>query len=75
VPSEADLAGSLGSAGITGDRMSEWRKSSRSGSQGGNCVEVRRGLGGLRDSKNQSGPVLSVDVAALVADVRSGRIG
>jgi hypothetical protein len=37
----------------------EWRKSSRSGSNGGNCVEVARNLSGVvavRDSKNPDGP-------------------
>jgi Domain of unknown function (DUF397) len=41
----------------------EWRKSSRSGSNGGNCVEVARNLPGIvavRDSKNPDGPVLIV---------------
>jgi hypothetical protein len=41
----------------------EWRKSSRSGSNGGNCVEVARNLPGMvavRDSKNPDGPVLIV---------------
>ena len=41
----------------------EWRKSSRSGDNGGNCVEVARNLPGIvavRDSKNRGGPVLIV---------------
>ena len=41
----------------------EWRKSSRSGSNGGNCVEVARNLPDLvavRDSKSPHGPVLIV---------------
>ncbi|ROT33987.1 DUF397 domain-containing protein [Micromonospora sp. HM5-17] len=38
-----------------------WRKSSRSGSNGGNCVEVadRPGRVFVRDSKDPSGPVLA----------------
>jgi hypothetical protein len=39
----------------------EWRKSSRSGDNGGNCVEVARNLPcgvAVRDSKNPDGPVL-----------------
>lgn len=39
-----------------------WRKSSRSGSNGGNCVEVADNLPGLvavRDSKDPAGPVLA----------------
>jgi Domain of unknown function (DUF397) len=41
----------------------EWRKSSRSGDNGGACVEVARNLPGVvavRDSKNPDGPVLIV---------------
>ncbi|MFC6015875.1 DUF397 domain-containing protein [Plantactinospora solaniradicis] len=39
-----------------------WRKSSRSGTAGGDCVEVADNLPGVvavRDSKNPTGPVLS----------------
>ncbi|MBT2229476.1 DUF397 domain-containing protein [Nonomuraea sp. NEAU-A123] len=38
-----------------------WRKSTRSGPDGGNCVEVAELSGkrrGVRDSKNPSGPAL-----------------
>lgn len=41
----------------------EWRKSSRSGSNGGACVEVARNLPcgvAVRDSKNPEGPALIV---------------
>ena len=49
-----------------------WRKSSRSSTQA-TCVELAyRGL--VRDSKN-SGPVLPVNVPALLAAVKDGRIG
>jgi hypothetical protein len=51
-----------------------WRKSSRSGAQS-NCVELRHGLDAVRDSKNPAGPVLTADVGALVAAVRSGQVG
>ncbi|MGP3979201.1 DUF397 domain-containing protein [Streptomyces sp. 8N114] len=39
-----------------------WRKSSYSGPDGGNCVEVAHTVGTVhvRDSKDQRGPVLSV---------------
>ena len=40
-----------------------WRKSSYSGGNGGNCVEVARNLPGIvavRDSKNVPGPELTV---------------
>ncbi|HEY2579188.1 MAG TPA: DUF397 domain-containing protein [Streptosporangiaceae bacterium] len=57
----------------------EWRKSSRSGSNGGNCVEVARNLPGtvaVRDSKDPNGPVLAVAPAEwqdFVADVKAGQ--
>ncbi|WFE52362.1 DUF397 domain-containing protein [Micromonospora sp. WMMD1155] len=38
-----------------------WRRSTRSGPDGGNCVEVADNLSGLvavRDSKDPAGPVL-----------------
>ncbi|WP_200210394.1 DUF397 domain-containing protein [Micromonospora coerulea] len=38
-----------------------WRKSTRSGGNGGNCVEVATNLPGIvavRDSKDSSGPAL-----------------
>ncbi|MGQ0839281.1 DUF397 domain-containing protein [Actinokineospora sp.] len=46
-----------------------WRKSSFSGSSGGDCVEVanRPGLTAVRDSKNTRGPVLAVSPAGLAA--------
>ncbi|MFG1878511.1 DUF397 domain-containing protein [Sphaerisporangium sp. NPDC049003] len=40
-----------------------WRKSSKSGSDGGSCVEVAMNLSGVvavRDSKDSPGPVLLV---------------
>ncbi|MEV5767050.1 DUF397 domain-containing protein [Micromonospora sp. NPDC052213] len=39
-----------------------WRKSTRSGGNGGNCVEVATNLPGIvavRDSKDHTGPVLA----------------
>lgn len=39
----------------------QWRKSTRSGASGGNCVEVAdnlSGVVGVRDSKDPTGPVL-----------------
>ncbi|GAB2917756.1 hypothetical protein GCM10027280_00960 [Micromonospora polyrhachis] len=44
-----------------------WRKSSRSNSAGGNCVEVAdnlTGVVGVRDSKDPTGPVLVFGPAA-----------
>ncbi|KUN28686.1 toxin [Streptomyces antibioticus] len=45
----------------------EWRKSSYSGDQGGNCVEVADAptLIAIRDSKNPAGPILTIDPAAF----------
>jgi hypothetical protein len=40
----------------------EWRKSTRSGSNGGDCIEVADNLTdvvAVRDSKDQAGPVLA----------------
>jgi hypothetical protein len=52
--------------------MTNWRKSSRSDEANG-CVEVASTLGEVRDSKNPTGPTLRVDVAALVAAVKTDR--
>ncbi|MBF9128646.1 DUF397 domain-containing protein [Plantactinospora sp. S1510] len=44
-----------------------WRKSSRSGGNGGACVEVADNLSdvvGVRDSKDPGGPVLTFDTPA-----------
>jgi hypothetical protein len=55
----------------------EWRKSSRSGDNGGNCVEVARNLPrivAVRDSKNPDGPVLIVskdEWASFIARLRA----
>ncbi|WP_330465854.1 DUF397 domain-containing protein [Micromonospora zamorensis] len=44
-----------------------WRKSTRSGASGGNCVEVASNLPGVvavRDSKDAAGPALTFARAA-----------
>ncbi|WP_327006856.1 DUF397 domain-containing protein [Dactylosporangium sp. NBC_01737] len=49
-----------------------WRKSTRSGSNGGNCVEVAGNLPGVvavRDSKDPDGPALTFEAATFVAFV------
>lgn len=54
---------------LTGAR---WRKSARSGTSGGNCVEVADnlpGVVGVRDSKDPSGPALTFGAAAWRAFV------
>ncbi|MEQ4301233.1 DUF397 domain-containing protein [Plantactinospora sp. B6F1] len=52
----------------------EWRKSSRSNSNGGDCVEVAGelapGVVGVRDSKDREGPVLTFGSSAWRAFVR-----
>ena len=58
-----------------------WRKSTRSGTNGGECVEVATvpGLVGVRDSRDTAGPVLAFGPAAWSAfldglrDDRPGR--
>ncbi|MBB4905599.1 DUF397 domain-containing protein [Actinophytocola algeriensis] len=59
-------------------REAEFRKSSFSGANGGECVEIARGeiSFGVRDSKNASGPVLMLDEsqgAAFLAAVKQSR--
>ena len=55
-----------------------WRKSSRSGSNGGNCVEVATNLPGIvavRDSKDRQGPALIFtpdEWRAFLAGAREG---
>ena len=56
----------------------DWRKSSYSGNNGGNCVEVADNLPNtiaVRDSKDPDGPalILSADQwAGFIARIRSG---
>ena len=55
-----------------------WRKSTRSGNGGADCVEVARnvpGIVGVRDSKDPSGPALVIAPAgwsAFLAGVKAG---
>ena len=51
-----------------------WRKSSYSGGEGGNCVEVNDDLTAIRDSKNPNGPVVTGDVRALLEAIKVGRV-
>jgi hypothetical protein len=49
-----------------------WRKSSYSGDQGGDCVEVGETPDttvAIRDSKNPAGPVLTLDPAVFTTFV------
>jgi len=56
-----------------------WRKSSRSGSNGGQCVEVARNLPGIvavRDSKHQDGPVLTFTAPewqSFISGIKAGQ--
>jgi Domain of unknown function (DUF397) len=58
----------------------QWRKSTYSGGNGGNCVEVARNLPGVvavRDSKDRTGPVLTFSPAgwaAFTARLKSGEL-
>ncbi|MEU7928609.1 DUF397 domain-containing protein [Micromonospora sp. NPDC049801] len=50
----------------------QWRKSTRSSGNGGDCVEVADnlpGIVGVRDSKDPAGPVLAFGSAAWQAFV------
>jgi hypothetical protein len=56
----------------------KWRKSTRSGGNGGDCVEVADNLPGVvavRDSKDTTGPVLTFGPATWSAFVRSVKGG
>ncbi|MGW9449609.1 DUF397 domain-containing protein [Streptomyces sp. NPDC055632] len=58
---------------LTGAR---WRKSSYSGTNGGDCVEVADGFPGVvpvRDSKNPAGPALVMGAEAWQAFVEGLR--
>lgn len=50
-----------------------WRKSSHSG-QDTNCVELAHTATAVRDSKNPTGPTLTVSTHDLLAAIRSGRL-
>ncbi|RFS86776.1 DUF397 domain-containing protein [Actinomadura spongiicola] len=54
-------------------RNAKWRKSSYTGSNGGNCVELAdvAGVVAVRDSKDPDGPVLLLTRAALRTAVQS----
>ena len=50
-----------------------WRKSSRSGGNNGACVELAN-VGAVRDSKNPTGPLLCVDLVALLIATKAGSL-
>ncbi|WP_328981684.1 DUF397 domain-containing protein [Streptomyces mirabilis] len=50
----------------------QWRKSSYSGDQGGQCIEIAETLDttvAVRDSKNPTGPILTIAPAAFATFV------
>ncbi|MEH1012292.1 DUF397 domain-containing protein [Micromonospora sp. CPCC 206060] len=52
----------------------QWRKSTRSGGNGGECIEVADNLAdvvAVRDSKDPAGPVLTFTPAAWATFIRS----
>jgi hypothetical protein len=51
------------------DKQSQWRRSSYCSPS--NCVEVVTTLDAVRDSKQVDGPVLRVDVGALLDAVKA----
>ena len=62
---------------MEGNSALSWRKSSYSGSNGGQCIEVAASDRVLvRDSKNPDGPILCFTLEAwqrLLASVKSGQ--
>ncbi|SDO96462.1 protein of unknown function [Actinopolyspora xinjiangensis] len=54
-----------------------WRKSSRSGGNGGNCVEVgyASGIVGIRDTKDRRGGTLAVEYTTWTAFLRTVKQG
>lgn len=58
---------------MTNNDVSRWRKSSFSGGENNDCVEVAEGLGAIRDSKNPAGPILRADLHRLFLAIRRGR--
>ena len=50
-----------------------WRKSSKSGGEGTECVELHP-AGAIRDSKNLAGGVLRLPWTALVAAAKDDRL-
>ncbi|GAA5083386.1 hypothetical protein HNP84_003608 [Thermocatellispora tengchongensis] len=58
--------------------LAKWKKSSRSGESGGNCVEIADNIPGIiamRDSKNPNGPILRFTISewhAFLNGVKNG---
>jgi uncharacterized protein DUF397 len=61
---------------MTPDEASlRWRKSSYSGGNGGECIELTYPPGLIRDSKNPAGPSLEVNIQSLLTAVKDGQLG
>jgi Domain of unknown function (DUF397) len=63
---------------VNGSTDAIWRKSTRSGNNNGNCVEVADRLStvvGVRDSKDPTGPMLSFNPSAWRAFLESAKDG
>ncbi|WP_242888958.1 DUF397 domain-containing protein [Actinomadura litoris] len=59
--------------------MTRWRKSSYSGGEGGQCVELASldGSVGIRDSKNPPSPHITIGreaLASLLGQIKSGHL-
>jgi hypothetical protein len=55
-----------------------WRKSSHSGTNGGDCIEIGEGMSGVapvRDSKDPQGPALVFGVEAFASFVQAVKAG
>lgn len=55
------------------ENVIRWKKSSFSGGEGGECVELAT-TELVRDSKNPTGPTLAVDLTALLDSIRADRL-
>ena len=59
-------------------RNADWRKSSYSNGEGGNCIEVAAGFPGVvpvRDSKDSDGPALVFPADSWASFVSAVRLG
>ena len=56
------------------NKIIRWKKSSFSGGEGTQCVELAHTLVAVRDSKNSAGPMLAVDLTGLLGAVKGGRL-
>lgn len=54
--------------------LTRWRKSSYSGGNNGECIELAHTGDAMRDSKNPGGPTLRVPFLALVAAVKGDQL-